>query len=80
MTRRDPLIISVNFVPHQYRYDLLFLTNDRRYEETREEIDWNKTIATSNIPGAARGGPDGELFLPAEHLSLCPPTAPAPCF
>ena len=52
----DPLIISVNFVPHQYRYDLLFLTNDRRYEETREEIDWNKTIATSNIrelPGEA---------------------------
>ncbi len=52
----NPLIISVNFVPHQYRYDLLFLTNDRRYEETREEIDWNKTIATSNIrelPGEA---------------------------
>ena len=44
-----PLVISVNFVPHEYEYDLLFLTNDRRYEECAGEIDWSRTIATSNI-------------------------------
>ena len=47
--KEDPLIISVNFVPHQYDYDLLFLTNDRRLEAIREDIQWDKTVLTSNI-------------------------------
>lgn len=47
--KENLLIISVNFIPHEYDYDLLFLTNDRRYEEMADEIDWSRTIATSNI-------------------------------
>ncbi len=47
--KENPLIISVNFVPHQYDYDLLFLTNDRRLEAIREDIQWDKTVLTSNI-------------------------------
>lgn len=45
----NPLVISVNFVPHEYKYDLFFLTNDRRYEESAQEIDWSRTIVTSNV-------------------------------
>lgn len=47
--KENLLVISVNFIPHEYDYDLLFLTNDRRYEEMADEIDWSRTIATSNI-------------------------------
>lgn len=47
--KENLLVISVNFIPHEYDYDLLFLTNDRRYEEMTDEIDWSRTIATSNI-------------------------------
>ncbi len=47
--REKPLVISVNFIPHEYEYDFLFLTNDRRYEETAREMDWNRTIVTSNV-------------------------------
>ncbi len=53
--KEQPLIISVNFVPHQYSYDLLFLTNDRRLEAIRDDIQWDKTVLTSNV----RTLPDG---------------------
>ncbi len=47
--QEQPLVISVNFIPKEYSYDFLFLTNDRRYEENRQDIDWARTIVTSNV-------------------------------
>ena len=47
--KKSPLVVSVNFVPEDYDYDILFLTNDRRYEENRQFVDWEKTVVTSNI-------------------------------
>ena len=47
--REHPLVISVNFISHDYPCDFFFLPNDRRCDENRGEIDWEKTIVTSNI-------------------------------
>ncbi|HIQ80609.1 MAG TPA: aldolase catalytic domain-containing protein [Candidatus Scatavimonas merdigallinarum] len=55
IAQENPLVISINFVPESHSYDLLFLTNDRRYEEGGKEMDWKKVVATSNLRALPEG-------------------------
>lgn len=52
----DPLIISVNFKPNDWKTDYIFLTNSKRYAQLLEDLKENKAeakiIATSNVTKA----------------------------
>ena len=57
---KDPVVITINYLPEEFHTDYVFLTNSRRYMQliTRlallaENGQWKKdfrTVATSNIP------------------------------
>ena len=57
---KDPVVITINYLPEEFHTDYVFLTNSRRYMQliTRlallaENGQWNRdfrTVATSNIP------------------------------
>jgi 4-hydroxy 2-oxovalerate aldolase len=44
-----PFVIATNFIPEDYVYDLVFITNDRRFDECCKKIDWERLVVTSNI-------------------------------
>ena len=48
-TKKDTIVISVNFAYSEYSPDLIFISNLRRFRELKEE-DKSKSIVTSNIP------------------------------
>ena len=47
--KKEPVIISVNFIPDFVKTDYVFVGNNLRYEELAEKLDVKKTIFTSNI-------------------------------
>ena len=53
---REPLIISINYVPSTIKSDYLFLTNSKRYIQVSTALSKNNlpVIATSNVTSADR--------------------------
>lgn len=51
ITKHNPIVISVNFVPDFVNHDILFVGNNLRFNGLKDEIDISKTIFTSNIMG-----------------------------
>lgn len=56
---RDTIVISINFIPHDFPVDYVFLSNSRRYihvnNSLKESVNQKvKVIATSNVTGTNR--------------------------
>lgn len=53
ISEKNPLVISINFVPEEWKIDYLFLTNSKRYVQQATSISQLgheiKIIATSNV-------------------------------
>lgn len=54
IAKEHPVVISVNYIPGQYRTEYVFITNKRRYLEMTEALHMEgnrniKTIATTNV-------------------------------
>lgn len=62
---KNPVVISVNFVPDDYSADYIFLSNNRRLE-ILDKIDC-ETILTSNIPDVSKNECDYQI----DYNSLC---------
>ena len=53
--KKNPFVIAVNFIPSQaapLEADLIFVCNNRRYEEIAEALDPRMAVFTSNIKNA----------------------------
>ncbi len=59
--RKDPLIITINFLPGEYQPDMLFLSNTKRYMQLSSRLEKAEgkalipVIATSNLTAAGEG-------------------------
>ncbi len=58
---RHPLVVSINFIPRDYKSDMLFLTNSKRYMQLSSGLEKKSgaerlpVIATSNVTAAKDG-------------------------
>lgn len=48
----NPLVISINFLPKEIKTDLIFISNNKRYDKFINNMDKEKIIVTSNIKEA----------------------------
>lgn len=48
IANKNSVVISVNFIPHNYTVDYVFFSNNRRWEQYRRDV-CGKVILTSNI-------------------------------
>lgn len=48
----NPLVVSINFLPKDIETDLIFISNNKRYNKYIQDIDKQKIIVTSNIKEA----------------------------
>ena len=46
---KNPIVISINFLPKNIKPDYVFISNIKRYEKYAKTIDSSKLIVTSNI-------------------------------
>ncbi len=59
--RKDPLILTINFLPGEYQPDMLFLSNTKRYMQLSSRLEKAEgkalipVIATSNLTAAGEG-------------------------
>lgn len=56
ITKENPIILSANFVPEQYRTDYVFCCNAMRYEMIREKKGQAQHIVTSNLMELSAAG------------------------
>ncbi|MCR5369600.1 MAG: aldolase catalytic domain-containing protein [Clostridium sp.] len=60
IAEKSPVVITINYLPEEFKTDYIFLTNSRRYNQLNTRLallgqdkNWTKdfrTVATSNIP------------------------------
>ncbi|NLM20333.1 MAG: hypothetical protein GX207_01105 [Peptococcaceae bacterium] len=55
INKRDPLIISVNYLPHFNGDVYTFFGNQRRYDRCLSGLNADRTIITSNVSGSKTG-------------------------
>lgn len=69
ISRNNPLVISINFLPERWAIDYLFLTNSKRYVQQATSIsqlsERTKIIATSNVTKS-----NGEFDYNMDYESL----------
>lgn len=50
ISKKNPFIIAINFIPDFIKPDMVFVGNVLRFEELKDKINYNKAVFTSNIP------------------------------